>query len=95
MGVREEPHSRIIARAPRDVTLLERAMRDLMALPAVERAMLAREIDKLALDALPRGVASLEGLHRDHLRLRIGRFRLLYKVSDGELVIVAVTTRME
>jgi mRNA-degrading endonuclease RelE of RelBE toxin-antitoxin system len=77
------------------VTLLERAMRDLMALPAVERAMLAREIDKLALDALPRGVASLEGLHRDHLRLRIGRFRLLYKVSDGELVIVAVTTRME
>jgi len=95
VGVREEPHSRIIARAPRDVTLLARAVDDLLALPAVERGMLARHIDKLAVDALPRGVASLEGLHRDHLRLRIGRFRLLYKVSEGELVIVAVTTRMD
>lgn len=94
MGLREGPHSQIIARAPRDVTLLERAARDLLDLHSVERAMLARAIDQLAMDALPRGVASLDGLHRDHLRLRVGRFRVLYRVNDGELVIVAVTTRV-
>lgn len=91
MGLREEPRGGIVARAPRDVTLLERARRDLAALPLVERRMLARHIDGLAIDALPRGAALLDGGHRDHLRLRVGRFRVLYRVSDAELAIVAVT----
>lgn len=95
MGLREKQHSRVIVKALRDVTLLDRARRDLLALPAVERAMLARHIDGLALDALPRGAALLDGAHRDHLRLCVGRFRLLYYVSEDELAIVAVTTRHE
>lgn len=95
MGLREEPHHRIIARVPRDVTLLERAIRELLELPAVERRMLAKHFDQLALDALPRGAEPLDGEHRDHLRLRVGRFRVLYRVTDSELTIVAITTRIE
>jgi mRNA-degrading endonuclease RelE of RelBE toxin-antitoxin system len=52
--------------------------------------MLAFQLDKLAMDALPRGVEALDGRHRDHLRLRIGRFRLVYKVDDGVLTVVAL-----
>ena len=95
MGLRESPHSVIIARAPRDVTLLDRAVRDLEALPAIERQMLTRQIDQLATDVAPRGASGLEGLQRDHVRIRMGRFRVLYCVVDHELVIVAITARTE
>lgn len=95
MGLRERPHSLTIARAPRDVTLLDRAIRDLRALPAVERQLLARQIDVLARDMAPRGAAALDGTRRDHLRLRVGRFRILYSIIDHELVIVAITSRVE
>jgi mRNA-degrading endonuclease RelE of RelBE toxin-antitoxin system len=95
MGLREKQDSRVILEAPRDVTLLSRARRDLLALPAVERSLLARHVDALAMDAAPRGAAVLEGEHRDHLCLRVGRFRLLYRVREDELAVVAVTTRHE
>lgn len=72
--------------------MLDRAMRDLEQIQAVERRMLATHIDRLAVDALPRGAEALDGQHRDHLRLRIGRFRLLYRVMEGELTVVAVLT---
>lgn len=91
MGVREEQPSRVIERYPRDVTLLDRAKRDLSGMLAVERRMLVRHLDALALDPLPRGAAPLDGEHRDHLRLRVGRFRVLYRVTEAELSVVAVT----
>ncbi len=90
MGVREGPSSRIIARAPRDVRVLDGFMRALLAQSAVERQMIVRQIDGLAMDALPRGVEALEGRSKDHLRLRVGRFRVLYKVLEGELTVVAL-----
>jgi mRNA-degrading endonuclease RelE of RelBE toxin-antitoxin system len=90
VGLRAGPSSGIIARAPRDVTILEAALRALLDLTAVERQMVATQVDRLAMDALPHGVQALEGRHRDHLRLRIGRFRLLYRVVEGELTVVAI-----
>lgn len=90
MGLHSGPSSGIISRAPREVVLLDRARRELLDLQAVERQMLATLLDKLAMDALPRGVEALDGRHRDHLRLRVGRFRLLYKVDDGVLTVVAL-----
>jgi len=92
VGLRKGPDSRIVSRAPRDVRLLARAQRDLLALQAVERQMLAKHIDQLAVDALPRGAEGLDGAHREHIRLRVGRFRVLYRVRDGELDVVAITS---
>ena len=90
MGLLEGPSSGIIARAPREVLLLQRAERDLFSIQAVERRMVATVLDELAVDALPRGVESVHGRFRDHLRLRVGRFRVLYKVDEGLLTVVAV-----
>ena len=95
MGVRKGPDSRIISKAPRDVRVLSRARRDMLDLQAVERQMLAKHIDRLAVDALPRGAEALDGEHREHIRLRVGRFRLLYRVSEGELDVVAITSGVE
>lgn len=92
MGVREEQPGGVIERYPRDVTILERARRDLLALLAVERRMLVKAIDALALDPLPRGASILDGAHPDHLRMRVGRFRVLYRVMEHELAVVAITT---
>jgi mRNA interferase RelE/StbE len=92
VGLRSGPSSGIVSRAPRDVVLLERATRDLMDVPAVERRLLVDAIDGLALDALPRGVEAVQGRFRDHLRIRVGRFRLLYRVEDEVLAVVAVTS---
>jgi mRNA interferase RelE/StbE len=74
------------------VVLLERAKRDLLGVQSVERRMLATSLDRLAMDALPRGAESLEGRFRDHIRLRVGRFRLLYRVQDAVLTVVAVVS---
>jgi mRNA-degrading endonuclease RelE of RelBE toxin-antitoxin system len=74
------------------VVLLERAKRDLLAIQAVERRMLATSLDRLAMDALPRGAESVEGRFRDHIRLRVGRFRLLYRVQDAVLTVVAIVS---
>jgi mRNA interferase RelE/StbE len=90
MGLLQGPSSGIIARAPREVLLLSRAQRDLLAVQAVERLMLASVIDGLAMDALPRGVEAVQGRFHDHIRLRVGRFRLIYKVDDGLLTVVTV-----
>jgi mRNA-degrading endonuclease RelE of RelBE toxin-antitoxin system len=90
VGLHSGPSSGVIARAPRDVVLLERAKRDLMDVQAVERRLLVDAIDGLSQDALPRGVEGVHGRFRDHLRLRVGRFRLLYRMEDEVLEVVAV-----
>ncbi len=90
MGLLEGPSSGIVARAPREVLLLQRAEHDLFSIQAVERRMVATVLDELAVDALPRGVEAVQGRFRDHLRLRVGRFRVLYKVDEGLLTVVAV-----
>ena len=91
MGLLQGPSSGVIARGPREVVLLERAKRDLLDIQAVERRMLATSLDRLAMDALPRGVEVVEGRFRDHhLRIRVGRFRVLYQVEEGLLTVVAV-----
>lgn len=89
---RETPRSQIISRAPLEVTLLKRAESDLAALSPEDRAVVAGQIDVLSRDALPRGVAAIHGQHGGHLRVRVGRFRVLYRLRDGAVVVVAITT---
>lgn len=87
----ETPRSLILSRAPHDVTILKRAELDLRALDEDERAKVAAAIDGLVRDALPRGAATIHGTQGGHLRLRVGRRRVLYRLRDGLLVVVAVT----
>lgn len=75
----------------RDVLILKRAAKDLEALDPREREDVALEIDALAFDPLPRGVLALHGRRDDHVELRIGPRRLLYRVHGMLVVVVAIT----
>ncbi len=80
-----------MSRAPREVLILARAARDIDVLAPGEREFLVAHVDQLAVDALPRGAATIDGRHRDHLRWRVGRFRVLYRYEEGVLTVVAIT----
>jgi mRNA interferase RelE/StbE len=47
------------------------------------------KIDQLALDPRPAGTARLQG-HADLLRVRVGRYRVVYLVDSREKVLVIV-----
>jgi mRNA-degrading endonuclease RelE of RelBE toxin-antitoxin system len=81
----------VTSRAPREVLILARAARDIDVLLPEERAFLVAHIDRLVEDGLPRGAATLDGRHRDHLRWRVGRYRVIYRFAEGVLTVVAVT----
>jgi mRNA-degrading endonuclease RelE of RelBE toxin-antitoxin system len=79
----------------REVSTLDRAEKDIQKLDATSREEMALEIDALAFDPLPRGSAALHRRKDDHMQLRVGKRRLLYKVQPYSVVIVAITSDEE
>jgi len=65
----------------------ERALRKLD--PSIARRI-ARQIDRLASDPRPSGAKPLKGEPEGVLRVRIGDWRLLYRVDDGRLTILVI-----
>ena len=61
-----------------------RAIRDRRLLVALER-----EIAALAVDPRPPGCLKLVG-QKDHWRVRVGDWRIVYRIEDGRLVVVVV-----
>lgn len=61
-----------------------RAIRDRRILVALER-----EIVALADDPRPPGCLKLVG-HKDHWRVRVGDWRIVYRIEDGRLVVIVV-----
>jgi mRNA-degrading endonuclease RelE of RelBE toxin-antitoxin system len=75
----------------REVSILERAAKDLEKLDTATREEMSIEIDALAFDPVPRGAAALHRRQDDHVYLRVGEWRLLYKVQLNSVVVVALT----
>ena len=71
------------------VELLPSARRDLIAVPREVRTAIAVKIDQLAIDPWPAGTARLHG-HADLLRVRVGRYRVVYLVEARARVLVIV-----
>ncbi|QNJ57934.1 RelE-like toxin [Gordonia phage Hitter] len=65
------------------------AAKALMKLPRVEQKRIRSAIDALTADPRPHGVTKLSG-STDSYRIRIGNYRVVYTIDDGELVIVVV-----
>lgn len=65
------------------------AARQFRKLPAEARRRLAARIDALAADPRPPGAVAIKGADRT-LRLRVGDYRILYRVDDDRLVILLV-----
>ena len=63
------------------------AERQLKKLPKTDQARVVRTILALADDPFPKGSRKLTG-YDDVLRVRTGRYRVLYSVSRSKLIIV-------
>jgi mRNA interferase RelE/StbE len=72
------------------VLLSRRAQKDLRNLGAAQRNRLVAHIEALADDPFPPGRKKLKGQRGDYWRVRVGDFRILYEVNQGELVVLVL-----
>jgi mRNA interferase RelE/StbE len=63
------------------------AERQLRRLPPPDQLRVARAIVALGREPLPRGVRKLTG-YEDVYRVRVGRYRVLYSIEEGRLVVI-------
>lgn len=70
------------------VTILRRAQRELADLPAHEYQRVAAALRALAEDPRPPGCIKLTA--RDGWRIRVGNYRVLYDIDDGERSVTVV-----
>jgi mRNA interferase RelE/StbE len=77
------------------VHILRSAEKEMDRLPATVHARLCKRILSLEDNPRPRGVKKLSG--REEYRLRVGDYRILYVIDDGNhtVTIVAVGHRRE
>ena len=77
------------------VRILRSAEKEMDRLPVTVHARLSKRILSLEENPRPRGVKKLSG--RDEYRLRVGDYRILYVIDDGNhtVTIVAVGHRRE
>lgn len=71
------------------IELTPAAGRDFKRLPEAARRRIAPRIDALAGEPRPAGVLPLTGMH-SYYRLRIGDFRVIYKVEDDHLLVLVI-----
>jgi len=76
---------------PRTYTLvvLRTAKRAIARLPQATRSRVVQAIDTLVIVPRPVGCVKLAG-PGDRYRVRVGDYRILYEVRDGELVVTVV-----
>ena len=65
------------------------ALREFRALDRQVQRRIASKINKLCEDPFPAGIKKLHG-QPDHFRIRLGDYRIIYRVEAHRLVIVIV-----
>jgi mRNA interferase RelE/StbE len=73
--------------ASHDIEITRTAEKQLKGLPREEQRRVARAIVALADQPRPRGSRKLSG-YDDVFRIRVGRYRVLYSISDRKLIII-------
>ena len=63
------------------------ALKAIAALPAEIRQRVQARIDALLENPRPRGVVSLKGRHKGLWRVRVGAYRIIYRIDDRERVV--------
>jgi mRNA interferase RelE/StbE len=69
------------------------AMRDLAKLPLELRSRIVARIQALGADPRPRGARKLTG-STDRYRIRVGDYRVLYRVDDDVLLVLVVAVAL-
>ena len=70
------------------VLIKSSAAKELETVPRKDRLRIVRKIQLLAENPLPEGCEKLTG--REQYRLRQGRYRILYSISEAEQVVLIV-----
>lgn len=73
------------------VTIIPSALRTIQSLPRPLRERIRDRIDSLAEYPRPHGVKSLQGGQKGCLRLRVGDYRIIYRVEDDRLLVTVLT----
>lgn len=71
------------------IALRSAVEKQIAALDKPIRRRVAASIDALATDPRPAGAVALQGLP-GVLRVRVGDYRIVYTVNDGELIVLIV-----
>ncbi|MBO1351294.1 MAG: type II toxin-antitoxin system RelE/ParE family toxin [Hormoscilla sp. GUM202] len=66
------------------------ARRSLRSLPSNIRQRINAQIMALAEDPRPPGTRAMQGYSRGLLRLRVGDYRVIYRVDDDQIMVVIV-----
>ena len=66
------------------------AERSLAKAPAAARRRLVGAVELLAIDPRPPGAVLLRGGERGRWCVRVGDYRVVYAIDDGELVVLVV-----
>lgn len=69
------------------------ARRDLKDLPRDVLDRVSRKISALAENPRPLGVEKLSGSEEDFYRIRVGDYRVLYRIEDKVLLIIIIKSR--
>ena len=72
---------------PYTIRIEHRSEKELRALPSKILKRVDNAIAKLSLNPRPRGAVKLKGLAEEGWRIRVGDYRILYRIIDEEHVI--------
>lgn len=76
-----------------DVHVHKRVLKHLQTVPAKDREALLDAINGLKEDPRPAKVETLHGPnYRDVMRLRVGNYRVLYKIIDAQSAVIVMLT---
>ena len=70
------------------VTIIPSALKATESLPRDLRERIRDKIDLLSENPRPHGVKSLHASQKGHLRLRVGDYRIIYRVEDTRLLVL-------
>ena len=71
-----------------------RVLKDLRSLPKDVRGRAALSILELSMSPSPQGVEKLKGYERLY-RIRVGDYRIVYEITEEDVIIVAVSHRKD
>ena len=72
------------------VTIVPSALRSIQSLSHSLREHIRAKIDLLAENPRPHGIKALQGGQKGYLRLRVGDYRVIYRVEDDRLLVLVV-----
>jgi mRNA interferase RelE/StbE len=73
---------------PYAIVISATALRSLKSMERIDRDRVGRRIDLLAANPRPHGCLKLSG--REEYRVRVGQYRIIYKIEDVVLVVTVL-----